>query len=199
MRFAVRSLVLVMLFAGVACAPGFATNLIVNGGFETGDFSGWTVTGNNTVVEGDGFSNYEPHGGTYFAALGNYGLPLGSVSQSFMDVSGQQYELTYYLASDGMDPNELETEVDGNVLSDLVNVPVTGSAPYPYVEYDFLFTGTGDDTLAFLDLDDPSFLALDDVSVAAVPAPIPEPGSMALFGTGILGVLGMVRRRGLRV
>jgi hypothetical protein len=46
------------------------SRIIQNGGFETGDFTGWVISGHNNdpVV-----SNVNPHSGTYSAALGNFG------------------------------------------------------------------------------------------------------------------------------
>ena len=52
--------------AGNWCDSG----IIRNGGFETGDFAGWAIDGNNNdpVV-----TNTNPHGGTFSAAAGNFG------------------------------------------------------------------------------------------------------------------------------
>ena len=53
-----------------------AGNLVTNPGFEKGDFTGWTLAGNaphNTVVEMAGFDSWNPHSGTFFAALGAAG------------------------------------------------------------------------------------------------------------------------------
>ena len=46
-------------------------NLILNSGFETGDFTDWSVIANATLVAPAGFSGYLPHSGASFAALGN--------------------------------------------------------------------------------------------------------------------------------
>ena len=46
------------------------SGIIQNGGFETGDFTGWVITGhdNDPVI-----TNVNPHSGTYSAAAGNFG------------------------------------------------------------------------------------------------------------------------------
>ncbi|HSM77997.1 MAG TPA: hypothetical protein VLT57_10245 [Bryobacteraceae bacterium] len=50
------------------CAAGAqAADLINNGGFETGDFSGWTVNSGFTHVYSTGYSGVSSHGGQYLA------------------------------------------------------------------------------------------------------------------------------------
>src|SRR5262249_25131594 len=59
-------------FAGwINGVVGAAGNL-VNGGFETGDFTGWDLSGNTGFT---GVSAINPHSGTYAAFLG----PIGSL------------------------------------------------------------------------------------------------------------------------
>jgi len=163
-------------------------NLVANCGFETGDFSHWTVSAGATGVSSSfGPGNYDPNSGSFYAYLGNVGS-LGTISQSLATTNGDQYELDFYLASNGTTPNEFKVEVNGDVLFDQVDIPSTSG----YVLHTFDFTATGPTTLTFFERDDPNFLALDDVSVAETS--VPEPTSVVLMLT-LLAVTGMRLRR----
>ena len=70
MRFGVLTGV-VFLAAALGTSCPASANLIVNGGFETGNFSGWTQTGNtlNDGVTGT-FQGVAPASGSYQAYFG---------------------------------------------------------------------------------------------------------------------------------
>jgi hypothetical protein len=175
-------------------AGGARAELIVNGGFETGDFTGWTVVDPSgfTLVEPTFTSptnglTYTPHSGTYFAALGAEGAD-GTVSQTFADVAGASYEASFYLASDGLTPNDFAVTGPGGLsLPTMTDVPAS-----PYTLYFGFFTGSGSDTITFTERDDPGFFSLDDVSV--VSTPVPEPVVWATMSLG-LGLAGAALRR----
>jgi hypothetical protein len=66
---------------------------LVNGGFETGDLTGWSATGPVTVI------NF-PHSGTYSAEVGTPGLPTPTVGDSILtqtlDVPASAGKLTFW-------------------------------------------------------------------------------------------------------
>jgi hypothetical protein len=174
-------------------APAAQANLITNGGFETGDFTGWTLTNdtNSLVYTAIPGTTYVPHSGNYEALLGAYGSD-GTLAQTVSDTGGQKLVLTYWLASDGSTPNDFSTDWNGNLIagSALSNIGLSG-----YVEYKFYVLATGSDTLAFNERNDFGFLSLDDVSLKAVP----EPATLGLLGAGLAGVGGFRRRRAAKI
>jgi len=182
MKYVLSVVTLFALLVG-ASAPARA-DIVVNGGFETGDFSGWTLNDPSlgTFVS-SAFGGYVPNSGQYFAALGASGL-LGTVSQDLNTTAGSTYTLDYFLASDGFTPNEFAVAWGGTTLFDQVNIPAQG-----YVEYTFQVTATGASTnLTFFERDDNGFLSLDDVSATA--NAVPEPSSFTLFVLGMAGIVG---------
>jgi hypothetical protein len=176
--------------AGSATAGG-----IVNGGFETGDFTGWTVNIDPlfTLVIGnsppDTYAGFQSHTGTHFAALGDT-PDLGTLSQTVSDTPGQNYTLSMYLAPDGQQPNEFKVQWNGVTLYDEVNIALNppGDVPFLYSLLTFSVQGTGSDTLLLSEAA-AGYMALDDVSLTAASI-VPEPSSLILlvFGIGALGL-----------
>jgi hypothetical protein len=178
----------------VSTPKTFAQNLVANGSFETGDFTGWTSGGNfeDTFVETGAFYDYTgAQDGIYYAALGPVGSD-GTLSQTFSDTAGGHYTFSFWFASVGDNPSDFSASWDGNQLLSLTN-PNTGSS---WTQYTYNVTGTGTDTIQFAFRDDPGYMALDNVSVSAAGGgTTPEPSSIMLFGTGVVALGGMVRRK----
>ena len=178
-----------------AAAPSICSaipeNLLVNCGFETGDFSRWTRSGNTiaSFVAGPGLLGGpldKPHSGNRFAVLGPVGSD-GFLSQTFADTAGQVLRIEFFLANDGGTPNDFHASFDSNQLLSLTNDGAHG-----YTDYTFLVTATGLDTLTIGGFrNDPGGFGLDDVSIA----PVPEPGSLGLLGVFLAGLGSRLGRR----
>jgi hypothetical protein len=94
-----------LMLAGVGLFLGaggqLRADLIVNGGFETGNFTGWNTNGApSLVVEHDGHLGIPTHSGNYYANFGTSG-EFGVISQTVADTSGASYTLQMWLWSDG--------------------------------------------------------------------------------------------------
>lgn len=144
--------------------------LIQNGGFETGDFTGWTVVNNDGYTYVDtGSQMIPPHSGSYLALLGQASSDgLCTISQTLTTSPGQPYLLSLWFDSTSLNggiPNEFSVSWNGNVLFDQANIGSTG-----WTNLQFIVTATNSSTvLQFGEYNDAWYFGLDDISVLPIP------------------------------
>jgi hypothetical protein len=134
-----------------------------NGGFETGDFSDWTLSGNTaftTVESGSSYSAYI-HSGSCAALLGPR-TTMGYLAQNLSTSAGQNYILSLWLRNPtGRTPTEFQVQWNGATIFDQLNITATG-----WTNLQFLVTATGSITpLQFGFRNDPDYFGLDDIAV----------------------------------
>jgi methionine-rich copper-binding protein CopC len=154
-------------FSRVFTIPGASSNLVTNGGFETGDFTGWTRSGDSSftsVISGtpDGTTI---HSGTHALQTGP-GTSLGFFAQTLATTAGASYTLSFWLSHPSTGTGtEWLVRVGGNTLMD-----VHDAGNFGYTQFTFTFTATSTSTvLQFGFLEPPSYFYLDDVSVTRNP------------------------------
>lgn len=140
--------------------------LIQNGGFETGDFFGWSQTGN---FASSSVTTTSPSvlAGRYGAKLASAGS-LISLSQTVTTIPGAAYLLSFWLNSpDGVTPNEFAALWNGGALFDQTNLGAIG-----WTNFQYIVKATNTSTvLQFKFRDDSSSLGFDAVTLTQVPVP----------------------------
>ena len=146
-------------------SPG--TEMVVNGGFESGDFAGWSIVGQAGLYAGGRVGNGTPgtttdnsHSGSYYYSDGAVG-GVDGIAQSFATTVGEDYNLNFWLANDGGGIASLDVFVGAQVSS--------------YNGFPILYDGAP--------------------PVDGSPVVTPEPSTFALLGLGAFGMVYWARFR----
>ena len=206
--------VLIALLA-VFAAQASADNLLVNGSFQSGDFTGWTLGLPPTVLPATDFRLSASGRWTTTSTpgkvrLARFHIPTVTTrvrrcSQMFTTAGGAaSFSFMYAAMGDGIhnnaDGGDFRLILDGSILADFdvgqitANQIINGtlsanadlSAGTHTFEIDILrpYTSSSGNTPY-------QYITAADVEGN----PVPEPGSLVLIGSGVLGLAGVLRRK----
>lgn len=158
-----------------------AAGLILDDGFERGDFRGWTSSGDlseNSVISDPLYV----HSGSYGASLGPVN-GLGYLSRTLPTTPGRLYQISFWLNNpDAGTPNQFRMEWNGTTLIDAVDLPSIGWTNFQFKA----FATAADTVLRFGFLNEPGYFGFDDVSVSEIPPPELLVGESALINGRLL-------------
>lgn len=202
---ALLALAVAPVSAGVipACDTPGNGNLVLNCGFETGDFTSWSLV---EILASSAVESNNPDNGSYDAYFGEPDTDA-TLSQT-VNGNGTDtlYSLVFALAGDGSTPNDFTVLWNGtDVGPGIVNL----SPSFPYIAFSGILSGnSGANTLTFQSRQNPTFWYLDDVTLvpltsgtpqditsADLPTGTPEPATAGLLLIGLGLLFPAVRRR----
>jgi Carbohydrate binding domain len=188
-RFSLRLMPILAAAALIAWCPlpARAANLIVNPGFETGNFTGWTF--NPGPTSGSGVDNSNPHSGTYAAVLDDTTgpPPIEELSQTVATTSGTFYDVSFWLSN----------SASGGSRSFIASfagttIALGGSPAFPYTEFAFSVQATGGSSVMdFRDFNNGGAWYLDDVSVTPARSVPDAASTWTLLLLGVSATFGL--------
>jgi len=208
--------VLALVFCGLWCGSlamgsslcvGTPGNLVVNCGFETGNFTGWTISGNTANPNGNyyGVDAYDANSGSFGAFMSQdffVGTAPVDLSQTLATVAGDTYQISFFLEQDTAPTTAGYIHAFSATFGGTTMLTLTPTVALPgslaYTEYTFSETATAPSTTLQFDFEnDDNYWSFDDVSVTltSTASSAPEPSAGLLGGTALVALLLLRRRR----
>jgi uncharacterized repeat protein (TIGR03803 family) len=155
-----------------------SSNLVLNGDFETGSYSNWTLSNAGYSVVDDGSLGGKPYSGNYSAFLGTTTSP-GYLYQTLATKAGSTYLISFWLNDFDFGPRAFSVVWDGNITFNQ-----TYPATYAWTNVQFEVTATSSNTLLQFGIEQGSYpFYLDNISVVSIH---PNIVGISLSGTNLI-------------
>ena len=208
MKYTMMLLVAVLLAIATGPAGAVTWN---NAGFETGDFSGWTLSspGDGQVVSSHASSNgltaWQPVEGNYFALL-TAGDLTTTLSRQVQAQAGDSLSFWWFfdghdygIYNDSVSYSILDStgsQVGGSTLASIATVGDRGNTPWTQETYTFQTSGAFTFNYEVDNVFDDALSSQAGLDMSEAAAPVPEPLTLSALGLGIAALGRYVRRRG---
>jgi hypothetical protein len=135
-----------------------ASDIVTNGGFETGDFTGWTVVDASTSTTVESTPSYV-HDGVYGVQAGPWQGNQGTITQTVPTTAGNGYTIGFWMDSSG-GSTLFQVKWEGSTVLNLDGVV----AAWTYYTVPVTATTNGSQ-LQFYMQNEPAYFGLDTITV----------------------------------